>query len=252
MDSPADLLIVDDDVVSIQLLGRLLGELGTLRFATSGAQALQLARARPPDLILLDAEMPGLSGLQTCAALKAEPELADVPVIFITSRAEEAMELEGLAAGAAHASARDRASEAGMPFRQTTFRDILRRFWPFLLLVVVILSLTTTPLPALLTVGILAVGYGAYMGARALPRGVRRWVGLLVVLLGLGAYLALAAFGGVGWSNWGASTSTCSSPWQASSSPSRLACFWHWAAVPLSPRSGFFPSPTSSWCGESR
>ncbi len=101
MDSLADLLIVDDDVVSIQLLGRLLGELGTLRFSTSGEQALQLARARPPDLILLDAEMPGLSGLQTCAALKAEPELADVPVIFITSRAEEAMELEGLAAGAA-------------------------------------------------------------------------------------------------------------------------------------------------------
>jgi hypothetical protein len=47
MDSPADPLIVDDDVVSIQLLGRLLGELGTWRFATSGAQFQQLlARLR--------------------------------------------------------------------------------------------------------------------------------------------------------------------------------------------------------------
>lgn len=109
----------------------------------------------------------------------------------------------GLAAGAAYASARDRANEAGMPFTQTTFRDILRRFWPFLLLLVVILSLTSTPLPGILTVGTLAVGYGAYSGGRALPRAARRWVGLVVLLLGLGAYLALAAFGGVGWSNWG-------------------------------------------------
>lgn len=109
----------------------------------------------------------------------------------------------GLAAGTAYAAARGRAAEAGIPFRETSYRDILRRFWPFMVLLVVILALTTTPLPALLTVATLAVGYGAYTGGRALPRAARRWVGLLVVLLGFGAYLALAAFGGVGWENWG-------------------------------------------------
>ena len=73
MSRDAHILLVDDDIVSIQLIAKLLGKVGSLRFATSGEQALQLAHAAPPDLILLDAEMPGLSGLQTCALLKADP-----------------------------------------------------------------------------------------------------------------------------------------------------------------------------------
>jgi general L-amino acid transport system permease protein len=109
----------------------------------------------------------------------------------------------GLAAGLAHGTARDRAVQAGMPFRPTTLRDILRRFWPFLVLVVVILSLTSTPTPAVMTVVTMSAGYGAFLVGRQLSEALRRWAWFLVPILGLGGYLALAAFDGVGWSRWG-------------------------------------------------
>jgi diguanylate cyclase (GGDEF)-like protein len=96
-----DILLVDDDPGAIQLLARILEGAGPLRFATGGADALRLAVAAAPDLILLDAEMPGLSGFEVCAALKAEPALADVPVIFVTSHAEPAFEVAGFELGAA-------------------------------------------------------------------------------------------------------------------------------------------------------
>jgi diguanylate cyclase (GGDEF)-like protein len=95
------ILLVDDDPSAIQLMGRILSGVGQLRFATNGEDALRLARASQPDLILLDAEMPGMSGFQVCAALKAEPALADVPVIFISSHSEAAFEVAGFKTGAA-------------------------------------------------------------------------------------------------------------------------------------------------------
>jgi diguanylate cyclase (GGDEF)-like protein len=98
---PANLLLVDDDAGAIQLLGRLLADEGKLRFATSGVDALRLARQSAPDVILLDAEMPGMGGFEVCAALKGDPALADVPVIFVTSHKDEAFELAGFSAGAA-------------------------------------------------------------------------------------------------------------------------------------------------------
>lgn len=80
-----NILVVDDDPITIQLLGRILSDFGDLRFATSGEDALRLARESAPDLMLLDLQMPGMSGLRVCAALKADPALADVPVIIVTS-----------------------------------------------------------------------------------------------------------------------------------------------------------------------
>jgi len=96
----ADILIVDDDPGAIQLMGRVLAEEGALRFATNGQDALRLARAVVPDLILLDAEMPGMNGFELCVALKSEPELADVPVIFVTTHRDESFEVAGFSAGA--------------------------------------------------------------------------------------------------------------------------------------------------------
>jgi diguanylate cyclase (GGDEF)-like protein len=95
------ILMVDDDPVAIQLMGRILSGVGDLRFATSGESALQLVRESPPDLILLDAQMPGMSGFLVFDALKAEPGLADVPVIFVTSHSEAAFEVCALEMGAA-------------------------------------------------------------------------------------------------------------------------------------------------------
>ncbi|MEP6876784.1 MAG: diguanylate cyclase [Burkholderiales bacterium] len=96
-----NILLVDDDPNSIHLLARILSDTGKLRFATSGEDALRLARESTPDLILLDAEMPGMTGFQVCEALKADPELADVPVIFITSHSGPEFEVSGFDLGAA-------------------------------------------------------------------------------------------------------------------------------------------------------
>ncbi len=95
------ILLVDDDPGVIQLLGRILANVGDLRFATNGEDALRLAHESPPDLILLDAEMQGMSGYRVLDALKARPEMADVPVIFVTGHAEPAFEVSAFEAGAA-------------------------------------------------------------------------------------------------------------------------------------------------------
>jgi diguanylate cyclase (GGDEF)-like protein len=100
LDTRHSLLLVDDDAASVQVLARMLSGLGELRFALSGEDGLRLARESPPDLVLVDAEMPGLSGFEVCAALRADPPLADVPVIIITGHTEIAVEVAGFAAGA--------------------------------------------------------------------------------------------------------------------------------------------------------
>ncbi|MEK8025586.1 diguanylate cyclase domain-containing protein [Pseudaquabacterium rugosum] len=93
-------LIVDDDVNVIVALQVLLGAAYALRVARNGADALRLAQADPPDLVLLDVEMPGLDGYEVCARLKEVPALAEVPVIFLSQHHDDAAELRGLAVGA--------------------------------------------------------------------------------------------------------------------------------------------------------
>src|SRR3954454_10445509 len=95
------ILLVDDDAASIKLLRRALAELGQLRFATSGADALRLAHAAVPDLVLLDVEMPGMDGCEVGRVMKAAPELHEVPIIFITSHDGIDQEVTGLTLGAA-------------------------------------------------------------------------------------------------------------------------------------------------------
>jgi diguanylate cyclase (GGDEF)-like protein len=97
----SSILLVDDNPGMIQLMARILVGVGQLRFAINGVSALRLANESPPDVILLDAEMPGMSGYQVCAALKANPELRDVPVIFVTAHSDIEFELRGLEMGAA-------------------------------------------------------------------------------------------------------------------------------------------------------
>lgn len=94
------ILVVDDDPGAIQLMGRILAGLGELRFATNGADALRLAVESPPDLVLLDAEMPGMSGFKVFDALRELPSFIDVPIIFITSHNESAFEIGILDMGA--------------------------------------------------------------------------------------------------------------------------------------------------------
>ena len=93
-------LLVDDDPGTIAVMARMLAGEADLRFAVNGADALRVAHETVPDLILLDAEMPGMSGLKVCETLKADQHLSGVPVIFVTSHREPEFELAGFEIGA--------------------------------------------------------------------------------------------------------------------------------------------------------
>lgn len=101
MPSTDTILLVDDDPSTIHVVGRMLVGLGQLRFATSGRGALQQLRSTPVDLVLLDAEMPGMDGYEVCAAMQADPDIAGTPVIFVTAHGAQEFELKGLETGAA-------------------------------------------------------------------------------------------------------------------------------------------------------
>lgn len=100
MDSSGSILIVDDDPVVVQVLGKMLSELGHVRFALSGEQGIKMAREAPPDLILLDGDMPGMTGYQVCEVLKTDADLWGIPVIFITQHNDADSELKALETGA--------------------------------------------------------------------------------------------------------------------------------------------------------
>jgi two-component system, sensor histidine kinase and response regulator len=81
-----DILVVDDTPANLRLLAGMLTEQGyKVRPAPNGKLALTAAQAAPPDLILLDINMPGMNGYEVCAALKDDPRTCDVPVIFISA-----------------------------------------------------------------------------------------------------------------------------------------------------------------------
>ena len=88
----ARLLLVDDDASVIQVLGKVLSGYTHLRFATSGPQALEIARVWLPELILLDADMPGMDGFEVCRRLKADRALADIPIMFVTQHNDARVE----------------------------------------------------------------------------------------------------------------------------------------------------------------
>ncbi len=93
-------LIVDDAPTNIQLLSMVLGHEHELLFATHSQEALELAVAQTPDLVLLDVMMPGLNGYEVCMRLKADPRTRSIPVIFVTALSREEDEAKGLEAGA--------------------------------------------------------------------------------------------------------------------------------------------------------
>jgi two-component system alkaline phosphatase synthesis response regulator PhoP len=68
--------------------------------AGDGEECLELARRERPDVILLDVMMPKLDGFAVCQALKADPDIQNIPVIFLTASAQESQTQRGLAIGA--------------------------------------------------------------------------------------------------------------------------------------------------------
>ncbi len=95
------ILVADDSQDIRNLFGVMLKKDYDVKFAVNSDEALASADTDPlPDLILLDVDMPSVSGFEVCARLKSNPALTDIPVIFITGRSNPRDQAEGLRAGA--------------------------------------------------------------------------------------------------------------------------------------------------------
>jgi putative two-component system response regulator len=96
------ILVVDDTPDNLSLMAGLLKDLYKVKVANHGEKALSIVRGdSPPDLILLDIMMPGLSGYEVCKILKDDPATRDIPVIFLTAMIGTEDEKKGLELGAA-------------------------------------------------------------------------------------------------------------------------------------------------------
>lgn len=93
-------LVVDDQAINIRVAFEALRGDHEVFMATSGEQGLQVFRDARPDLVLLDVVMPGMDGHEVCSQIKAGPDGADVPVIFITGHDSDQAQVQGLGHGA--------------------------------------------------------------------------------------------------------------------------------------------------------
>jgi PleD family two-component response regulator len=94
------ILLVDDDISTIQVLWCLLSDEAQIRFAKNAEQALSLALEMPPDLLLLDQGLPDACGLDVIRAFQREPSLAQVPVVIISGQDQDGLESRALELGA--------------------------------------------------------------------------------------------------------------------------------------------------------
>jgi DNA-binding response OmpR family regulator len=98
---PSNILVVEDDPDIADLVVRYLEKTGyaTTR-ASSGRDALDAIRVKPPDLVVLDVMLPHMDGLEVCRLLRAGSGTAAIPIIMLTARAEESERIVGLEIGA--------------------------------------------------------------------------------------------------------------------------------------------------------
>jgi adenylate cyclase len=101
MRMPPRILIVDDEPINLDILKTRLAVHGyEILTATNGEEALSIARAQQPDLILLDIMMPKMDGIDVCRHLKADISLPLMPIIMVTAKADSKDVVAGLEAGA--------------------------------------------------------------------------------------------------------------------------------------------------------
>lgn len=91
------ILAVDDAPENLDIVRNLFAAHYTVKAAVNGPMALKIAEKQPPDLILLDIQMPGMDGYEVCRRLKADPATSAIPVIFLTG--ESGVESEVAEAG---------------------------------------------------------------------------------------------------------------------------------------------------------
>ncbi len=98
--APGSVMVVDDNPANLKLMGDMLGQQGyEVRLFPRGRLALASAAQRPPDLVLLDINMPEMDGYQVCQQFKADSKLASIPIIFLSALRETQDKVKGLACG---------------------------------------------------------------------------------------------------------------------------------------------------------
>jgi DNA-binding response OmpR family regulator len=97
----ATILVVDDEPNIVLSLEYLMTQAGfQVRTAADGEAALASIRAAPPDLVLLDINMPKLNGYEVCEAIRSNPDWKDVRVVMLTAKGRDVEREKGLAMGA--------------------------------------------------------------------------------------------------------------------------------------------------------
>jgi DNA-binding NarL/FixJ family response regulator len=98
--APDVVLVVDDSPETLRMLTDALDQAGmTVMVALDGSSAMKVVEQITPDIILLDAVMPGFDGFEACRRLKSEPALSHVPVVFMTGLSDTENIVRGLDAG---------------------------------------------------------------------------------------------------------------------------------------------------------
>lgn len=97
----ARILVVDDILPNVKLLeAKLMSEYYSVLTASNGFEAIEVAKAEQPDMILLDVMMPKMDGFEACKRLKADPETAHIPVVMVTALDQPTDRVRGLEVGA--------------------------------------------------------------------------------------------------------------------------------------------------------
>jgi DNA-binding response OmpR family regulator len=98
---PAHILVIeDDDIVARTIERSLRSSEFRVTLANSGVEGLKSARRRFPDLVILDIIMPGMDGYTVCKEMRADPLLAEVPILFLTAKVKDEDKIAGFTAGA--------------------------------------------------------------------------------------------------------------------------------------------------------
>lgn len=95
------ILVVDDSKVAAMAVQMILRREGPYEvcFASDGQEAVGKASAEQPDLILMDIVMPKMNGFEACRAIRTQEDTAEIPIIIVTTRGEEASVQKGYEAG---------------------------------------------------------------------------------------------------------------------------------------------------------
>ncbi len=100
MDAANVLVIENDEIVARTIERSLRSDEFQVRVAYSGVEGLKLAHEDTPDLVILDIIMPGMNGYEVCNTMRSDPQLAEVPILFLTAKIKDEDIIAGLKAGA--------------------------------------------------------------------------------------------------------------------------------------------------------